>query len=264
MLNSTNFSSPNWVFVSYDYGAGGHRLARKICCLPKMYWYSTKGNGKRPWNTNSYKQLPKDSFLRKLREIAPAHYSQMTPRGILPFDYSIGCEYIEDEDQYYELFEKRFVDSGGHELLKTNRVVYISHGQPKDTVVRFPNAKVISVVDDPKNIADRYMYTTALFPADISMAFQWLPNLTKTSSYLLTEMLNEKYGNITMRDLWSYKTHKTMWDEKYVDEYYNVVYNYMKDSIERRLSFKHDNVLTVKKTETTKIKNFLMDGYNGY
>jgi hypothetical protein len=252
------FFNKNWIFVSYEYGGGGHRLARKICCLPGFYWYSTKGNGKNPWNVSSWRKLPDESFLKSVRKIASAHYSQMTPDGILPFDHSVGKEWIPDEDQYYNLFSSRFESSNGLEILNSKKLVYISHSIPDSILKRFPNSKIINLVDDPVKITERYMYTTALFPANFSIAFQWIPNLQETSAFKMHSENEKKFKkDYTMRDLWSISNFGTLWVDDYLGQYYQEILQRMTKNIELRKQITHSNVLTTHKSSTTLIKQFL-------
>jgi hypothetical protein len=260
MQNNTDFfNHNNWVFVSYEYGGGGHRLARKICCLPNYYWYSCLENGKHPWNVSSWRSLPVGNFLKKIRNIASAHYAQRTPYGILPFDYSIGKEWIPDKEQYYANFSNQFVKAHGPILLNNYKLVYISHSLPEEILETFPNAKIINLIDDPKKITDRYMYTTADFPADFSIAFQWIPDIEYTLGYskhrIIKKTFQEQY---TMKDMWSYDKFATMWKEDYKDEYYQNILEKITNNINHRLTAKHQNILTVNKKETTAIKQFLL------
>ena len=43
------------IFVSFEKGCGGHSIARTLCSLPNVYWYSNKNNGIQPWNIASAK-----------------------------------------------------------------------------------------------------------------------------------------------------------------------------------------------------------------
>jgi hypothetical protein len=257
--DSTIFSSKNWIFVSYEYGGGGHRLARKICCLPNFYWYSTKGNGKKPWNVSSWRNLPDDNFIKGVRKIASAHYSQMTPHGILPFDHSVGKEWVPSELDYYKLFESKFISSKGHEILSSKKLVYISHSNPTEILKQFPNSKIINLIDDPVKITDRYMYTTALFPGNFSIAFRWIPYLEETSSFKFHKKIKEQFKkDYTMRDVWSYNMFNTLWKDSYYDQYYQEIFKMITNNIERRRTVNHPNVLTVHKSNTKTIKDFLI------
>lgn len=257
--NSNFFSHNNWVFVTYEYAGGGHRLARKLCCLPNFFWYSTMGNGKKPWNVSSWKSLPTDNFLKSVRSIASAHFSQIGPYGILPFDHSIGKAWIPDKTLYYKKFANQFLRAHGPKILDSYRLVYISHAMPNDLLDQFPNAKIINLVDDPKKIADRYMHTTALFPGNFPIAFKWLKDLEYTDNYTKHTLIQSTMKtNYTMRDLWCYDKFKTMWNEQYINDYHAEVLSTISHNIKHRLAANHQNILTVNKKETTVIKEFLL------
>jgi hypothetical protein len=253
------FDHPNWVFVTYEYAGGGHRLARKLCCLPNFFWYSTVGNGKNPWNVSSWTTLPDSSFLKNVRKIASAHFSQVGPYGMLPFDHSIGKVWIPDKSQYYRQFARQFTNAHGPNLLDSYKLVYISHAMPDELTRLFTNAKVISLVDDPVKIADRYMHTTALFPGNFPIAFKWIRDLEYTENYRKHKLIQSNFKeDYTMRDLWSYDNFQTMWNDHYREQYYSEVLNKTTRNINHRLTVKHNNVLTVNKSETKKIKDFLL------
>lgn len=256
--DSSFFNHKNWVFVSYEPGGYGHRLARKLCCLPNFYWYSSLGNGKSPWNISGWKSLPDEYVLKRIRKIASAHFHQRTAHDVLPFDYSIVKEWIPDKNQFYSSFSDQFIKAHGPDILKTSKLVYISHSLPEEILEIFPNAKIVNLVDDPKKITDRYMYTTADFPAEFSMGLQWIKNIEHTPNYskhqLIKETFQEKY---TMKDVWSYDKFNTMWEEEYKDKYYQDILEKITSNITHRLASAHQNILTVNKKETTAIKKFI-------
>jgi hypothetical protein len=253
------FLHKNWTFVSYEYAGGGHRLGRKICCLPKFLWYSTAGNGKRPWNVSSWRSLPDGNFLKNIRTIASAHYAQMGPYGILPFDYSIGKEWIPDKSMYYSEFSKQFLRANGPTLLDAYKIAYVSHSMPDEILQTFPNAKIINLVDDPVKLTNRYMHTTAIFPGNLSTGFKWIKDLEYTEAYRKHKLIEETfYPNYTLRDVWSYDNFNTMWDDSYKELYYQEVYNKISSNVTYRQSINHKNVLTVTKNKTKEIKEFLL------
>ena len=38
------YDSDNWLFVSFEQGAGGHRIARELAKSDDVYWYAHADN----------------------------------------------------------------------------------------------------------------------------------------------------------------------------------------------------------------------------
>ena len=68
---------PNWLFISFEQAARGHRLARALCALPELYWYSHTDNGIHPWNVVGETSIQQ-------RWVSKFHYNRYTPDGHLP------------------------------------------------------------------------------------------------------------------------------------------------------------------------------------
>ena len=45
----------NMIIISGEKGCKVHHIARVICSLPNVYWYSNIDNGIHPWNISSAK-----------------------------------------------------------------------------------------------------------------------------------------------------------------------------------------------------------------
>ena len=84
------------IFVSFEPGASGHRLARVIATMPCMHWYSCEENGINPWNVGKVHEYSKQ------RQKSRYHFDRITTKGKRQTTH----DYIEkkqhNEKQYYK------------------------------------------------------------------------------------------------------------------------------------------------------------------
>ena len=85
-----------WLFVSFEQGASGHKLARVLATMPCMYWYSSKENGINPWNVGIV-----DDHIRQ-RKLSRFHFDRITPKGKLPPTH----DYIEKYKDFLKILKK--------------------------------------------------------------------------------------------------------------------------------------------------------------
>ena len=92
-----------WIFISFEQGASGHKLARVLATMPCMYWYSCKENGINPWNVGVV-----DEHIRQ-RKSSRFHFDRITPKGKLPPTHDYVEKYIPNEKQYYKMFKLNII-----------------------------------------------------------------------------------------------------------------------------------------------------------
>lgn len=151
----------NFLFVLANQGAGGHRLGRIISCLNNVYWYSSKNNG----------LTPSDVFYNETvagKSISAYHYDRTIGTSTLPILGERILKWWNVED--YNIFYKDYWLSELKKIsLPDNMIMHwVLHDQPKDLHDRFPNAKIISLIDtDLDLVTERYTKTTSKFPCAI-------------------------------------------------------------------------------------------------
>jgi len=153
------FDSSNYLFILCSPGAGGHRLGRIISCIDNVYWYSNTKNGITPWDI-----FFTDAVTGK--NISPYHYDRLVENDQVPL---VG-ERIErwwnpeDIDYFYTNVWAKEMEKF-QPLAKTQYIHWVLHDNPANILSKFPNAKIIALVDsDVDAVVDRYLETTANFP----------------------------------------------------------------------------------------------------
>jgi len=223
----------NILFVSFEQGGGGHRLARVICTLPSVYWYSHPDNGKRPWNIH----FDHSSILQ--RYVAKSHFNRLLPGGMLPPTWDYVDRFIPDEETYWEVFEKEFERVGGNDIEQL--LIYPTHMSPQDLITQFPKCKVISIVkDNVDELTDRYLHTTAIFPAH--MRAKWIDGENTEYGKFLTHWTSVSENILTIRDVWAIDNFGSLYQESYAMVYRNHIHQDLTKRLETRMAFQHPNV----------------------
>jgi len=194
----------NYLFILANQGAGGHRLGRLISTLDSVYWYASEKNGITP------NQLFLDYSPNRVsgKDISEYHYDRLIGEHTVPL---VG-ERIEvwwnktDIDFYYNsVWASRM--SKFSDILDTQYLHWVLHDTPLSMLNRFSNAKVISLIDtDIDSVADRYLKTTAKFPA-----YYKLPGLKPDYKNQYAQdvcALEKKNPGATLQDLWEYQNPK--------------------------------------------------------
>ena len=239
-----------FIFISFENGGGGHRLGRVLCTLPNNYWYSHPDNGINPWNvwfeTTNIRQ----------RKVSRYHFDRLVPNGMLPPTHDYVSKFIPDEDEYYsKYYYPAFEKMNGYEIIKHQNLVLCSHALPSVLLSRFPDAKVLNIVGDADNIAERYLKTTAIFPAYLKL--KWLNGENTEYGKKLAKMA-EAYGNdFTVRDIWCHDNFNDRYSDRYKDMYETHVYNMIRTNMEARKMYLNPNSLTVRAKDYKLIKEFL-------
>jgi hypothetical protein len=213
-------NSDQLVFVLASPAGGGYRLGRILCSLDNVYWYACQNNGLHPWSvvrSNPNNPSPAPSKV-KGRNISKYHFDRRTRVGMIPL-LGERIEKFWDTDQlgilYKENWNNEFKMSGGPEILASGKnILWVLHDVPRDLESRFPNAKIVNLLDDDVYaVIRRYLTTTALFPFKIENA-----NLKPVEDNQVSRELSELEklnATPTYRDYWA-------WTNKSVPVYDNL------------------------------------------
>lgn len=230
------FDSSKYLFILCNQGAGGHRLGRIISCIDNVLWYSDTKNGDNPWDTFFI-----DSVAGK--NISPNHYDRIIGKETVPL---LG-ERIErwwnkeDLDNFYnDIWSKEILKF--QPLLATKYIHWVIHDVPQHILSRFPNAKVIALVDnDIDAVVDRFLKTSAKFPCYYhhkKLKPNYLNNYAKS-----VDALEEIKKNATDRDLWIFKNYLTSAD--YDSDYQTYLHKKIKEENDLRSNFEDHRYLKI-------------------
>ena len=225
----------NLLFISFEQGGGGHKIGRVLSCLPNVYWYSHKDNGINPWNVHfTHTEI-------RQRHASKYHYDRLVPKGSLPPVHDYVKNFIPDEEYYYhKFFYPRFQSMGGFDIVKNQKLIMCTHSMPDTLLARFPKAKVINMIGDVDDVTDRYLQTSAIFPAFLKM--KWLGGENTAYGKKLRMIAKEIGRDFTVRDIWAWDKHKTKFAEKYYMDYSQEIYNMIRANMKVRR--KHRNEQT--------------------
>jgi hypothetical protein len=207
-------------------GAGGHRLGRLLSCFDTVHWYSSDHNGTDPWDI-----FFDDTVTGK--SISAYHYDRTLDTGAVPLVGERILKWWNPED-YDEFYQSRWVAEMGKISLPKNKLTHwVLHDSPADLHARFPNAKIISLIDtDLDSVTDRYMQTTAEFPCAVNHF-----NLKPCYKNQYAECV-EKLGSPTEQQFWLYNNRNSS-----LVDYYAHVKNCLTVMNNVRQSYKHENYL---------------------
>lgn len=209
----TAFNKSNYLFILANQGAGGHRLGRIISCLDNVHWYSNNKNGINPWDT---------FFTDKVtgKNISQYHYDRTVDDQAIPLlgeriekwwaqediDYFYNNVWAKEIEKFYNLTEKKYIH-------------WILHDSPQYLLERFPNAKIIALIDsDIDTVVHRHLQTTSRFPCYYqhkNLKPDYLNDHAKA-----VNAVNEIKNNATERDLWVFKNYLTASDYDFDYEEY--------------------------------------------
>lgn len=235
------FNHHNFIFISFEPGAYGHTIGRVLCSLPEIHWYSNSNNGINPWN------LPKNKNIKQ-RIIAPKHFDRIMPNGqLLPPTWDYVKNFIPNKEIYYnEYFLSQFKKAQGIEYLHTHKLLYCTHSLPAELLEQFPNSKIINVIADVDVTFNRYMKTTANFPAYLKL--KWLNGESTEYGKFLKSVADKLGKDFTVKDLWNYQN---------TDSFEQSVYRTISTNMSIKQNTIHSNVLNVTPKEYSKMKAFV-------
>jgi hypothetical protein len=229
----------NWLFISFEQTARGHKLARVLSALPSVYWFSHPDNGMSPWNIGTHHTTSRQ------RQISKYHYDRLVPGGTLPPPYDYVREYLPDPYEYYNTtFIERFKSAGGQDLLDQYMIPYCTHSSPDEILEFFPNSKIINIIHDIDECVDRYIRVGSIFPGVVKH-IDIVPPENDYLRYLYS--LDSLVGDrkLTVQDVWSFDTHNKEWNptmRKELSQEKKIEFTHNKHI---RESVKHANVLNV-------------------
>ena len=207
-----------WVFISFEQGASGHRLARVIASAKCVYWYSNPSNGINPWNVSS------TSTIRQ-RGVSKYHFDRLVPDGKLPPPWDYVKDYFTTYEEYWPIFKRVFVENGGIDIIDNYNLLYPTHSRPNFLRTHFPNCKIINVLHDVEKCTNRYMETTANFPG-------WVRHkdvVPEDNAYLqFLRSLKQQREDFLIKDVWAQNKYST-W---YTDSMYNELQNEIREDLE--------------------------------
>lgn len=192
------FNNSNYLFILANPGAGGHRLGRIISCIDNVYWYSHDRNGINPWDV---------FFTDKVsgKNISQYHYDRLVGNQTVPLLGERIEQWwnLEDIDYFYNSIWTKEIEKF-QSMLETKYIHWVLHDSPKHILARFPNAKIIALVDtDVDAVVDRYLETTAKFPCYYHHK-NLKPNYLNDYATAVNSTI-EFNDNATEFDLWAFK-----------------------------------------------------------
>jgi hypothetical protein len=232
------------VFVSFEPGCRGHYSARVLSSLPNIYWYSHPDNGINPWNVANYKL----SNIRQ-RQNSKFHFDRLVPNGKLPPTHDYVADFFPNKEQYYtEVFWPHF-----NQLTQDIKqdIIYCTHSMPSELDPYFPKSKYINIRWDPDEAARRFLMVSAAFPGYIRA-----PEIVPADNEWLHQLATMKLikPDFTQADVWCWKQHRCMFEEKYKKEYIDYIYNRNL----QRYKMRHGQEFEVTaSTKWSAIKNYL-------
>jgi hypothetical protein len=188
---------PNYLFILANPGAGGHRLGRIISCLDNVYWYSAGRNGYSPWDVYAHDKVAGKS-------ISEYHYDRYVGELQIPLVGERIEQYWnpEDVDMFYkDTWSKQIRHPEFMKIIGAQYLHWVLHDLPENLLKRFPNSKIISLIDNSVNTTvNRYLETTANFPMYIRHT--GLMPQYKNHRRSKLEELHKKDNSATEQDFW--------------------------------------------------------------
>ena len=240
---------PNYLFILANPGAGGHRLGRMISCFNNVYWYSAGRNGYDPWDVYVH-----DKVVGK--NISEYHYDRYVKEFQVPIVGERIEQYWHEEDVdkfYHSIWSKQIRNPEFMKIIEQKYLHWILHDLPDNLLKRFPNCKIIALIDtDKTSTVKRYVETTANFPAYVR--HRGLMPEYATQRRLQLEELHSKNNSATEKDFWFY-CNPGATDKDFLTHIKNKLNN---DNLARK-EFKSPQYMTVtwKNLNVEKIKNFI-------
>ena len=228
---------PNFLFISFEQAARGHRLARVLAAMPHIYWYSHPDNGIKSWHIMGITSIQQ-------RWVSPYHYNRYTPNGHLPPPHDFVKPYLPDVQDYYEnIFVPKFLEVKGDELLDNYMLPYCTHSLPRDIYRYFPNAKIINIIHNVDEATNRYKRVGLEFPAYVKH-FGFVPEDNEYLDYLFR--LDARVGgDLKVKDVWADQKYGTAWNDDMFDacmvdkrQFFEIQHN-------ARVTTDHPNVLNI-------------------
>jgi len=192
------------LFICANPGAYGYKLGRIISCFNNVFWYANGRNGYNPWDI-----YQNDRVAGK--NISGRHYDRYIGYQMVPLvGERIECYWEQDDlDIFYnEVWATEMLKSGAISVMDNDMYIsWIVHDTPQYIRSRFPNAKIVNLIDtDIDKIANRYLTKTSHFPAYFNkddLKPTYLNDYAKTLDELMSLTPKPR-----IKDLWMWNTHQ--------------------------------------------------------
>jgi len=234
------------IFISFEQGARGHKLARVLATMPCMHWYSCPENGINPWNVAT----PGDYSSQ--RKASKYHFDRITPKGKLPPTHDYVEKYMPNEKHYYKLFDELFAEAGGEDIINNGkRVIYCTHSMPNKILEYFPNSLVFNIIHDPTVTTERYMNIVTKFPGYVKH-YGVVPEDNEYLQFL--KILHRRKEDLTVADVWAFERKKKFYDPSMEDKLRKEVFAKMFSSNIFRKAVENERVLNIDSTRKVDYK----------
>lgn len=195
------YNSHNWLFVSFEQGAGGHRIARELAKADDVYWYAHPDN-----------DMDETSIIQ--RQGSKYHFNRYTEYGHLPPPYDYIKDYIDEETYYRDIFEPKFIEAKGHELLEKYKLPYPTHMLPYDILKKFPNASIVNVIAPVEKLVERYINVAVEFPGFVKHR-DFLPPDNARVKFL--QSIYDMKKDFKTKDVWAMDNYNELWNDSMYD-----------------------------------------------
>jgi len=235
-------NSDRLLFICAFPGGSGYRFGRLVSCFNNVYWYANRRNGDVPWQFVFNKEV-------KGKAISPYHYDRRTSKNMIPLMGERVEKYWNstDLDQYYTTIWASLMEaSGAKQLIEQDQYIsWVVHDTPLQLSKRFPNSKIINLIDDDVGaVVERYKETTALFPASIENSY--IKPKYKNDYAVSLEELEKVNTSPSYKDLWAWQTFKIpKYFRKLDSAYVAHLTEYMQDLSKQKQVQDTENILTV-------------------
>ena len=225
------------VFISFEPGARGHKLARVIATMPCMHWYSCEENGINPWNVS------KPHLSAKQRQLSRYHFDRITPKGKLPPPHDYVEKYMPNEKHYYKLFDELFEKNGGEDIINNGeRVLFCTHSMPAKILEYFPNSLIFNIIHDPETTTNRYINLVTQFPAYVKH-YGVVPEDNEYLAFL--KILHGRKNDLNVADVWAFERKKKFYEPEMEDRLRKETYAKMLSSNIFRRAVNHERVMNI-------------------
>ena len=247
-------NSNRLLFILASPAAGGYRLGRIVSCCNNVHWYSSIDNGIDPWNI---------FYTSKVngKDISPYHFDRTTQTGVIPLVGERVEKFWNSDDvsNYYNTcWNNEMNRAGASNILNQNKyLLWVLHDTAANIFSKFPNAKIINLVDDDIDLlVDRYLITTANFPIQIKNP-SIKPTLYNSKFSIKLKQLMQFNVKPTYRDFWAWKEYSYPFYSNQFDTHYS---SYIKNLlIARNIAHQSLPILNVSWNtfDVNKICNFI-------
>ena len=242
------------IFVSFEQGTGGYGISRTLCALPDVYWYSHPDNGKHPWNIHINKDtfFDSDTYVKQ-RLVTPKHFDRWINGVKLPPTWDYVKDYYTDYEEYLRAIFFPAIEKAQRQTSK--KLVFPTHLNVFELRQYFGTSACLNVLYDPLKASKRYINTTSKF-----RAYNVMPGLVSEDNDYI-RFLNDiriLKKDFTIADVWAVKKYGELYDDKFYDDYWAEIWDFMNTRLEhRKLLSKTACSIHQDKVDWKKVKSYL-------